>query len=131
MSCSVGPRCSSDLALLWLRPRLAAAAPIGPLAWELPNAAGTALKHIYVCVWKAVSHLSFNVIHTYKFRYIFYFFLRNRLTLKVFLWSSLVAQQVKDLALLLLWQRFSPWPGNFCMQLILDISPFYLNYLFA
>ena len=35
-------------------------------------------------------------------------------------WSSLVAQQVKDLALsllwfwLLLWHRFDPWLGNFC-----------------
>ena len=30
-------------------------------------------------------------------------------------WSSLVAQQVKDLALSLLWCRFDPWPGNFHM----------------
>ena len=29
--------------------------------------------------------------------------------------SSLVAQQVKDPALLLLWYRFYPWPRNFCM----------------
>ena len=29
--------------LLWLRRRLAAAAPIQPLAWELPYAAGVAL----------------------------------------------------------------------------------------
>ena len=28
--------------------------------------------------------------------------------------SCLVAQQVKDPALLLLWQGFNPWPGNFC-----------------
>ena len=33
-----------DLALLGLRCWLAAAAPIGPLAWELPYAAGAALK---------------------------------------------------------------------------------------
>ena len=26
--------------------------------------------------------------------------------------SSLVAQRVQDLALLLLWHRFNPWPGN-------------------
>ena len=44
MSCSVGHRCSSDLALLWLWHRLAAVAPIRPLAWELPYALGTALK---------------------------------------------------------------------------------------
>ena len=40
MSCGVGRRCGLDLALLWLCCRLAAAAPIGPLAWEPPYAAG-------------------------------------------------------------------------------------------
>ena len=30
--------------MLWLWCRLAAAAPIGPLTWELPYAVGTALK---------------------------------------------------------------------------------------
>ena len=44
MSCGVGQRRSSDLALLWLWRRPAAVAPIGPLAWELPYAAGVALK---------------------------------------------------------------------------------------
>ena len=44
MSCGVGHRHSSDPALLWLWYRLAAAAPIQPLAWELPHAAGAALK---------------------------------------------------------------------------------------
>ena len=44
MSCGVGRRCGSDLALLWLWCRLAAAAPIGPLAWELVYPAGAALK---------------------------------------------------------------------------------------
>ena len=38
----VGCRCSSDPELLWLW--LAAVAPIRPLAWELPHAAGVALK---------------------------------------------------------------------------------------
>ena len=33
-----------DLALLWLRRRPVAIAPIGPLAWEPPCAAGAALK---------------------------------------------------------------------------------------
>ena len=32
---------------------------------------------------------------------------------KVYTRSSLVAQQVEDLALSLLWQGFNPWPGNF------------------
>ena len=45
MSC-VGHRRGSDLALLWLWYRPAAAAPILPLAWELPYAAGVALKKI-------------------------------------------------------------------------------------
>ena len=42
MSCSIGGRCGSDLALLWQR--WAATAPIQPLAWELPYATGVALK---------------------------------------------------------------------------------------
>ena len=29
--------------------------------------------------------------------------------------NSMVAQQVKDLALSLLWLRFDPWPGNIHM----------------
>ena len=48
MSCGVGHRCGLDLALLWdlawLWHRPAAAAPIGPLAWELAYATGVALK---------------------------------------------------------------------------------------
>ena len=44
MSCGVGRRHSLDPELLWLWCRLAATAPIGPLAWEPPYAVGTALK---------------------------------------------------------------------------------------
>ena len=44
MSCGVGRRHSLDAALLWLWYRLAAAALIRPLAWELPCAKGAALK---------------------------------------------------------------------------------------
>ena len=44
MSCGVGRRHSWDLALLWLWYRLAPAAVIQPLSWELPYAAGVALK---------------------------------------------------------------------------------------
>ena len=40
----IGHRCSLDLALLWLWRRLPAAAPVQPLAQELPYAAGAALK---------------------------------------------------------------------------------------
>ena len=44
MSYGLGHRLGSDPVLLWLWRRLAAVAPIGPLAWELPYAAGAALK---------------------------------------------------------------------------------------
>ena len=40
----VGCRHGSDLTLLWLWARLAAAALIQPLAWELSYAVGAALK---------------------------------------------------------------------------------------
>ena len=42
MSCGVGCRRGSDPALLWLWRRPEATAPIGPLAWEPPSAAGAA-----------------------------------------------------------------------------------------
>ena len=42
MSCGVGCRHSLDPVLLWLWCRLAAAAPIRPLAWAPPYAAGVA-----------------------------------------------------------------------------------------
>ena len=42
MSCGVGRRRGSDPALLWLWRRPVATAPIGPLAWEPPYAAGAA-----------------------------------------------------------------------------------------
>ena len=44
MSCGVVHRGGSDAALLWLWFRLAAEAPIQPLAWELPYARGVTLK---------------------------------------------------------------------------------------
>ena len=44
MSCGVGHRHGSDPLLLWLWCRLVAAAPVQPLAWELPYAVGVALK---------------------------------------------------------------------------------------
>ena len=44
MSCGVGHRCCSDLALLWLCWRLAATALIRPLAWGPPYATCAALK---------------------------------------------------------------------------------------
>ena len=44
MSYSVGPRCGSDLALLWLWHRTEATAPMQPLTWELPYATGVPLE---------------------------------------------------------------------------------------
>ena len=44
VSCGVGHRSGSDLALLWLWCRSVATAPIQPLAWEPPYAEGVALK---------------------------------------------------------------------------------------
>ena len=44
MSRGVGLRHGSDLALLWLWHRLAATAPIRPLAWEPLYAMGAALE---------------------------------------------------------------------------------------
>ena len=44
MSCGVGHRHGSDLALLWLWCRLSAVTMIRPLAWEPPYAMGVVLK---------------------------------------------------------------------------------------
>ena len=44
VSCGVGCRHGSDLALLLLWHRLGPTAPIGPLAWEPPYAVGAVLK---------------------------------------------------------------------------------------
>ena len=44
LSCGIGRRRGSDLALLWLWCRLVATAPVRPLAWEPPYAMGVAQK---------------------------------------------------------------------------------------
>ena len=44
MRCGVGCRRGLDPVLLWLWCRLAATAPIRPLAWEPPYASGVVLK---------------------------------------------------------------------------------------
>ena len=44
MNFGISHRRGSDPALLWLWRRPAATAPIRPLAWELPYAAGVALE---------------------------------------------------------------------------------------
>ena len=45
VSCGVGCRCGSDHALLWLWRGPGATAPIRPLAWEPPYAAGAAQRN--------------------------------------------------------------------------------------
>ena len=64
MSCGVGWRCGSDPVLLWLWLwcRLAAVDLIWPLAWELPYAAGAAVKRkispsLHFWIQGLVSHL--------------------------------------------------------------------------
>jgi len=44
MSCGIGCRQGSNPAMLWLWCRPVATAPIQPLAWEPPYAAGAALE---------------------------------------------------------------------------------------
>ena len=46
-----------DPALLWLRCRPAATGPIRPLTWELPNAAGVALKRYKTKKKKVVNYI--------------------------------------------------------------------------
>ena len=50
VSCGVGCRHTSDLALLWLWFRPAAVALIQPLAWEVPCSVGTALKRLTIII---------------------------------------------------------------------------------
>ena len=45
VNCGVGRKCDLDPAWLWLWCRPAAVAPLGPLAWEPPCAAGEAQGH--------------------------------------------------------------------------------------
>ena len=57
MSCGVGHRRGSDPTLLWLWCRLAATAPIQPLAWETPYAVGVVLEKAKKKTPKKKNHL--------------------------------------------------------------------------
>ena len=62
-------RCGSDLVWLWLGHRPAAAAPIQPLAWELPYATGAPIKkkkkfHIKV---KDISDILYSLFYQIDF----------------------------------------------------------------
>ena len=56
VSCGVGPRDGSDPTLLWLWCGPEATALIGPLAWELPYAAGVTLKRQNICIYIVINH---------------------------------------------------------------------------
>ena len=59
MSCGVGRRHGSDPVLLWLWRRLAATAPIRPLAWEPSYAARVALEMAKKKKQTHFSHIEF------------------------------------------------------------------------
>ena len=63
MSCGVGHRSSSDLALLWLWHRPAAVAPVKSLAWEPPYATRAALKKKF----KKIKNLKHTIWRTRTF----------------------------------------------------------------
>ena len=64
MSCGVVRRLGLDLVLLWLWCRPAAIAPIWPLAWEPPYAAGGALKK--KTKWGEVTSYDIGSVHWEK-----------------------------------------------------------------
>ena len=83
MSCGVGCRRGSDPELLWLWRRLAATAPIRPLAWEPPYVVGAALeeakrqkdqkkKSIYNVLSISAAQRSDPVIHIHTFFFSYY-----------------------------------------------------------
>ena len=113
MNCTVGRRCGLDLPLLWLWCRLAATAPIQPLAWELPYATGAALK-------KKKKRKVANTTYSFKISIIG--------VLAVVQWvhdpaclcgGTRLIPGLGSLALLQLWHglqrqlRFNLWHGNF------------------
>ena len=67
MSCGVGRGRGSDPQLLWLRCRLAATAPIRPLAWESPYAAGAALEKTKT-IKNKIKSASFTLSTFFSFR---------------------------------------------------------------
>ena len=82
MNCGVGHRRGSDL--LWLWP--AAVAPMGPLAWEFPLAAGAVLKK------KKKSPIALALV-----------------AVEAQVQSPAQYSGLKDTALLQLWGRLQPW----------------------
>ena len=64
MRCGACHRGGSDPELLWLRRRPAAVAPTGPLAWELPYAAGAALERQKKTKNKKITQMGVKVKYT-------------------------------------------------------------------
>ena len=83
MSCGVGSRHGLDPALLWLWRRLAAIAPIRPLAWELPHAMGATLKkkkkkkfyNVIFCYHKSMLFVQLVLLYIRKIQRIFFLML--------------------------------------------------------
>ena len=105
MSCGVGHRYGLDLALLWLWCRPVATAPIRPLVWEHPHAAGMALKRQnkpnkqkYFCTLESTSVLL-------CFVFIFYWFQK--------LWADalwyITTVCIKTVVLYKFWADFALW----------------------
>ena len=66
MSCGADCRHGSDLELLWLWHRLAAAALVLPLAQELPYATGAALKRREKNIWSSSIGLLFIIFPPFR-----------------------------------------------------------------
>jgi len=104
MSCGVGHRRSSDIALLLLWHRLAVAAPIWPLAWELSFAKNAAQKSkkkksvflMTAYVWPLIIHSAEAPWRSSQ---------KKKLRPKD---SALSLQKFRPL----LWPEFDPWPRN-------------------
>ena len=63
----MGRRHGSDPVLLWLWHRLAAIAPIGPLAWEPPYAMGEALKRKKkLCIYIKMRQVTHSRSHSWE-----------------------------------------------------------------
>ena len=94
VSCGVGRRRSSDLVLLWLWWRPAAAAPIPPLVWEPPYAAGVALKRrknffsFHLLTFLFLEPVTRSCVHFQGSRWCLLLMIWTRWALRVQLWVT-------------------------------------------
>ena len=110
MTCAVGLKRGMDLVLLWLWCRLAAVAPIRPLAQELPYAVGEALQSKINKLKKKKGEKERN--SSWWSHKTFF-----KSDIGVPWWPRGVKDPVLSLLWLrsLLWWTFDPWPRNFHM----------------